>query len=612
MNAPNELIKEHLRQLPTNPGVYIFKDAEGTIIYVGKSNSLENRVKSYFTHPQGQTPKTQRLVEHIADLEYFVTGTEEEALILEYNLVQRHQPYYNVRLKDGKSYPYLKISLNEEWPRVFLTRTIEEDGGRYFGPFSSSRSLKQTIKVLKGIFPLRSCTKPITGKEKRPCLNFHIHQCLAPCVGAVSKQEYMDMIRQVIMFLEGRQDKVIRSLESRMQKASESLDFEKAAVLRDQVQSINNVIESQKLAARVKGEQDVIAFVTENDRAYVQVFFIRGSRLIGREGFTLQGVESEEPVPIMTGFIKQFYGSAPYVPPVLLLQHEVEDKAVIEEWLRKKRGTSVTIETPSRGSKKKLVEIVAENAVQSLRQIKIKQHVSFTNYEEGMEEIQEGLDLPNLPRRMECYDISNIQGTNAVGSMVVFTDGKPDTAKYRRFRIKTVEGADDYSMLREVLTRRFKRFNENKENNDESNWAEPPDLVLIDGGKGQLNAVLPVMKELRAETIPIAGIAKQHEEIFLPHKSIPVILPPDSSGLKMLQRLRDEAHRFAITYHKSIRNRQAVQSSLDKVPGIGPKKRRALIKEFGSIRGVRAASVEDLSSVPGITPKLARQIKDAL
>ncbi len=611
MNVPNELIKEHLRQLPASPGVYIFKNPEGAIIYVGKSNSLENRVKSYFTHPQGQTPKTQRLVEKIADLEYFVTNTEEEALILEYNLIQRHQPYYNVRLKDGKSYPYLKISLNEEWPRVFLTRGLEEDGGRYFGPFSSVRSLRQTIKVLKGIFPLRSCTKTITGKEKRPCLNYHIRQCLAPCVGAISSRDYMEMIKQVILFLEGRQDRIIRNLNVKMEQASDKLDFEKAAMLRDQVQSIKNIVDSQKLSARVRGEQDVIAFVTENDRAYVQVFFIRGSRLIGREGFNLQGVESEEPVSIMTGFIKQYYGSASYVPPLLLLQHQVEDKEVIEEWLKKKRGGAVKIETPSRGSKKKLVDIVAENAVQSLRQIKAKQHVSFTNYEEGMEEIQEALELPKLPQRMECYDISNIQGTNAVGSMVVFREGKPDTSRYRRFRIKTVEGADDYSMLREVLTRRFKRFNETREG-DASKWDEVPDLVLIDGGKGQLNAVLPVLEELGAESVPLASIAKEHEEIFRPHKAVPVILPPDSSGLKMLQRLRDEAHRFAITYHKNIRNRQAVKSSLDKVPGIGPAKRRALIREFGSVRGVRLASVEDLATVPGITPKLARQIKDAL
>ncbi|UCC16714.1 MAG: excinuclease ABC subunit C, partial [Dehalococcoidales bacterium] len=349
MNTATDLVSAQLKQLPQSPGIYIFKDPSGKIIYVGKAASLENRVKSYFYNQSQHTPKTRRLVRNVADLEFYVTNTEEEAVILEYNFIQRHQPFYNIRLKDGKSFPYLKISLNEEWPRVFLTRQVQEDGGRYFGPFSSAKSLRQTIKVLRGIFPLRSCTTPITGTKQRPCLNYHIHLCPGPCIGAITRREYMEIIKQVILFLEGKQEQVVRMLETRMKKASEALDFEKAGAYRDQIQSITRIIENQSLAAKVQGEQDVIAFVTERDRAFVQVFFIRGSKLIGRESFTLQGVDSEEPEQIMTGFIKQFYRSASYIPPLLLLQHEVEDKIVIEEWLRGKRGSSVKIQVPSRG-----------------------------------------------------------------------------------------------------------------------------------------------------------------------------------------------------------------------------------------------------------------------
>ncbi|UCD09491.1 MAG: excinuclease ABC subunit UvrC [Dehalococcoidales bacterium] len=612
MNTATDLVREQLQQLPQSPGIYIFKDPSGKIIYVGKAASLENRVKSYFYNQAQHTPKTRRLVRNVADLEFYVTNTEEEALILEYNFIQRHQPFYNIRLKDGKSYPYLKISLNEEWPRVFLTRQVQEDGGRYFGPFSSAKSLRQTIKVLRSIFPLRSCTKPINGTRQRPCLNYHIHLCPGPCVGAITRQEYMEIIKQVILFLEGKQEQVVRRLESRMRKASEALDFETAGSFRDQVQSINRIIENQSLAAKVKGEQDVIAFVTERDRAFVQVFFIRGSKLIGRESFTLQGVDSEEPEQIMTGFIKQFYGSASYIPPLLLLQHKVEDKEIIEEWLQGKRGSSVRIQVPSRGNKKQLVDIVARNANQGLVQMKLKRQITSTDINKGLSEIKKELSLPKKPVRMECYDISNIQGKAAVGSMVVFEDGKPKSSDYRRFRIQTVPGADDYAMLREVLRRRLKRFKNNGDSKPDKNWDKIPDLMLIDGGKGQLNAVLEVMKETGAEFIPLASIAKQNEEIFLPGKTKPVVLQPDSYGLQMLQRLRDEAHRFAITYHKNLRNKQTVKSALDNITGIGPKRKRALMRHFGSVRAIREASVEELTVVPGITQLLAQQIKELL
>jgi len=609
----SELIKEQLRQLPTSPGVYIFKDSDGSILYVGKASVLRNRVRSYFSSGRSLDEKTQRLVARISDLEFFVTNSEQEALILEYNLIQRHQPRFNISLKDGKSFPFLKISLNEEWPRVILTRRIEDDGGRYFGPFASAKSLKQTLKVLKGIFPLRSCSKKITGNAQRPCINYYIHHCLGPCIGAVSKPEYSDMIEQVIRFLEGKQEKIVRTLENRMQKASEALDFEKAALLRDQVQSIRRVIEGQKIATKVRGEQDVIAFVTERNRAYVQVFFVRGSKLIGRESFTLQGTSSEEPESIMTSFVKQFYGTAAYVPPLILLQHPIEDRPVIEEWLQSKRGSKVSIQVPHRGSKKQLVDIVAENAVQGLQQLKIKQLATYPAIEEALAEIERELALPRSPSRMECYDISNIQGKAAVGSMVVFEDGRPKSSNYRRFKIKTVSGADDYAMLQEVLKRRFKRFNADNDNAASSgSWAVQPDLVLIDGGKGQLNSVLEVMKETGAGSIPVASIAKEHEEIFVPGKSSPIRMPLNSPGLQLLQRLRDEAHRFAIGYHQKVRRRQTMSSSLDRIPGIGQKRKRALIKQFGTVRAIREASEEELAATKGITPDLAERIKEYL
>ncbi len=614
MEETTTLIKEQLKQLPASPGVYLFKDAGGEILYVGKASVLRNRVRSYFRSSEKLSPKIQSMVKQANNLEFFVTGTEQEAIMLEFNLVQRHQPHYNTRLKDGKSFPYLKISLNEEWPRVYLTRNFEDDGGRYFGPFASARSLKQTLKVLKDIFSFRSCSRTITGTDSRACLNYYIHLCSGPCIGAISKEEYADIIGQIVLFLEGKQEKVVRVLENGMREASENLDFEKAALLRDQIQSIERVIESQKISAKVKGEQDVIAFVTEKDRAYVQVFFIRNGKLIGRESFILQGTRSEEPVQIMTAFVKQYYGSASYVPPLVLLQHTVEDKQVIEKWLHEKRGSKVVIQVPRKGNKKQLVDIVAENADQGLQQLKIRQQdKGARNMAETLEEIKRELDLPAVPERMECYDISNIQGSAAVGSMVVFQKGAPKTNHYRRFQIRTVRGADDYAMLQEVLKRRFKRFSvENEDAIATGNWAVKPDLVLIDGGKGQLNSALAAMKEVGAGSIPVASIAKENEDIFIPGRRTPVSLPHTSPGLQILQQLRDEAHRFAISYHQRLRRRQAFKSPLDGIPGIGPKRKRALLREFGSVKEIRKATAEELTTAEGITPELAARIKEYL
>ncbi len=608
MTQASDLIAEQLERLPNSPGVYLMKDAEGNIIYVGKAASLRNRVRSYFSGGQDLTPKTQRMAARVADIEFFVTASEQEALILELNLIKRHHPRYNVRLKDDKTFPYLKIEVNEPWPRVYMTRRLQPDGGRYFGPFASAKSVRQTLKVLKGIFPFRFCTKPITGADSRACLEYHMGLCLAPCIGAATQAEYAEVIKQVILFLEGKQERIVRELETRMNRAAEALDFEKAARLRDQVDAIRKVIEAQRIATRVRGEQDVIAFAQDGDIAYVQVFLVRNSKLTGRESFVLQGTQHEEPGQIMSSFIKQFYAASASIPPLLLLQYPAEDMAIIREWLQGRRGARVDVQVPGRGNKKRLVDTVAENATQGLEHLKIRQFAASNVLDSALAEIERVLKLESAPRRMEAYDISNIQGKMAVGSMVVFEGGKPKPAHYRRFRIKTVAGADDYAMLHEVLTRRFNRL----KSDESSAWAILPGLILIDGGKGQLNAALEAMHGAGADSVPVIGLAKDNEEIFVPHRSEPIVLPRSSPGLQLLQRLRDEAHRFATSYFSKTHHRQAFASVLDSVPGIGPKRRRALLKKFGSVPAIREASTKELATAEGISRGLAEKIREYL
>ena len=607
----NTLITEQLRQLPTSPGVYLLRDAEGNILYVGKAANLQHRLRSYFGAGQKLSPKLKRLVARVADLDFFVTASEQEALILELNLIKRHHPHYNVRLKDDKTFPYLKISLNEDWPKIYFTRRVEEDGGRYFGPFASARSVRQTLRALKGIFPFRSCSRPITGTDPRACLEYHMNLCVAPCIGAVSKEDYAEVIKQVILFLEGKQEIVVREFENRMKGAAEALDFEKAAILRDQIQAIRKVIEGQRIAATVRGEQDVIAFAQDKDQACAQVFFIRSGKLIGRESFVLQGTQHEEPHQIMTNFVKQFYSSSPYIPPLLLLQYRLEDMTVVKAWLQSKRGAGIALQVPHRGNKKRLVNIVAENAKQGLEQLKIKRLATPKALEAALAEIKRELHLPHLPSRMEGYDISNIQGMAAVGSMVVFDKGKPKPSHYRRFRIKTVSGVDDYAMLQEVLRRRFKHLKISDASAPDT-WTILPDLVLIDGGKGQLNAALSVMHEVGAGSVPTASLAKENEEIFVPQEAKPIILPRSSPGLQLLQRLRDEAHRFALGYHQKVRKRESFTSALDTIPGVGPKRKRTLLKQFGSVPAIKEASLEELAMTRGMTKSLARKIKEYL
>ncbi|MBN1191555.1 MAG: excinuclease ABC subunit UvrC [Dehalococcoidales bacterium] len=605
------LIEGLLTQLPLSPGVYIMRDVRGGILYVGKAVNLRNRVKSYFKSSSGHTPKTQKLVEHIHDFEFFVVSSEQEALILELNLIKRYRPPYNILLKDDKSFPYLKIKSDEEWPRLHITRRLEEDGSRYFGPFASIHSLRRTLDALKRIFPLRSCTRPIQpDRKRRPCLNYHIKQCLAPCAGNIDRPEYQKIIDQLVLFLEGKHVTVTRSLKKKMAEASALMEFETAARLRDQIQSIQDVIEGQSIAMKVRGEQDAIAFAGENDQGCAQVFMIRNGKLIGRESYTLKGTGNEDQRQILTSFVKQFYSASPYIPRLLLLQHPVYEKEVIEQWLSDKKGGSVIIESPRRGKKRQLMDIVAENARQGLEQLKIKQMSVPSTLAEALTGIQEHLKLSSYPSRIEGYDISNIQGTDAVGSMVVFAEGKPQISSYRRFKIKTVEGANDFAMLQEMLKRRFIRAVSG--DSCSPSWKIMPDLVLIDGGKGQLNAALEVMRELSLDSVPLAGLAKENEELFLPGQSVPLVLPASKPELKLLQRVRDEAHRFAITYFQNVHKKRTFASALDDINGIGPKKKKSLIRHFGSVQNIRQSSVEELSSVKGIDRNLAIRIKESL
>ncbi len=592
--------------MPAKPGVYLFKDKEGKVIYVGKAANLNSRVRSYFGAPSNLSSKIQRLVSKIQDFEFIVTNSEQEALILECNMIKKYTPRYNVRLKDNKTFPYLKIDINEDWPGVYITRRVQKDGARYFGPFASAGSVRKTLRLIKKIFPFRSCSKRIEGKDKRPCLDYYIHRCLGPCIGAVEKQEYHDVINRVILFLQGKQELILRELNTRMKAAAQQLQFERAALLRDQINAIGKVIEGQRIAITLQGEKDVIGLAQNEKQAYVELFSIRNNKLISQDHFIMEGIRGEPPGQIMTSFVKQYYASASYIPPLILLQHPVDEPAVLSEWLEQQRGSRVELQVPQRGAKKKLVDTVAENAAQGLELAQAKE-MKVETISSGLQELKNRLHLPKMPRRIECYDVSNIQGALAVGSMVVLEKGWPKPAHYRRFRIKTVAGADDYAMIQETLRRRFKRSL-----TGEGTWTIIPDLVLIDGGRGQLNAALEVRQELGLDSIPMVSLAKENEEVFIPGDPQPVYIAKDSPALHILQRARDEAHRFAISYHQKLRHKEVIASALDNVPGIGPKRKKALLKKFGSIEAIKEASLEELSQTKGITLALAKKVKEEL
>ena len=618
------LFERRLRNAPNRPGVYIMKDVRGNVLYVGKASVLSNRLRNYFGSPANLPNKIRRMLGQLDDFECIVTDTEAEALILENTLIKRHKPRYNARLKDDKTYPYLKIDLTEDFPKVYITRKVAKDGGRYFGPFATAGTVRQTMDLIKRLFPYRSCTKAITGKDVRPCLEYYINRCVAPCTGLASKEDYAKVINQVTLFMEGDTEAVTTDLRTNMEKASEELEFERAAVLRDRMRSVQRVADEQqiKVDANPISDMDVIAFTQSDSDTWVEVFFIRHNKLVGRDHFFMDGAQDELPGLVMGQFIKQFYQSASAIPPRILLQHPLEEEELIGDWLRDLRGGAVRLVLPQRGQHKKLIDMVAENARQGLEHHRVRWLDNTDVIHGAMAELQEELSLPTDLRRMECYDISHIQGTNTVASMAVFEDGKPKSSEYRRFKIKTVEGVDDFESMREVLRRRFKRMadarakgnrpEDNGTNSKDASWGIFPDLVLIDGGKGQLSAALEVFLEMGLDNVPLASLAKENEWLYVPHTPEPIVLARNSQALYLVQRIRDEAHRFAITYHRNLRSKSSLKSPIDLVTGIGPKRKRMLLRRFGSVSGIKQASLDEIAAVPGLTRSLAILLKQSL
>jgi excinuclease ABC subunit C len=604
-------IRERLGSIPARPGVYLMKGEAGDVLYVGKAVNLRSRVRSYFHSPNSHSAKVQLLVESVADLDFFVTESEVEALILESNLIKKHRPHYNARLKDDKRYPYIKVTWQEDFPRVRVVRRMLPDGARYFGPYTSSAAMRQTLDLLRRIFPYLTCKRKITGTDNRPCLYYHIGRCLGPCIGAVSKEDYRDTMNQLCLFLQGKGEQTIASLSEQMEAAAERMEFERAANLRDQIQSVQRVVEQQRVVASSPVDQDAIGVAASDGEACVQIFFVRGGKLIGHEYFLMEGASQVEQPEIVASFIKQFYDHAPSVPPEILLPSRTDDTVIIQRWLGDKRGGKVTLKVPRRGRKRKLVEMVEENARETLRHLMAREQVDRDRAMAGLTDLQVQLDLDALPLRIEAFDVSNLQGAAATASMVVFQEGAPAKDQYRRFKIRAVSGQDDYAMMQEVLRRRLKRTMMGQPE-QEGPWDELPDLIVVDGGKGQLNAALGVLEEYGLDTLPIVGLAKAREEIFTPGRSQPIILPPSSPALLLMQRVRDEAHRFAIEYHKGLRRRQGLSSVLEDIPGIGPKRRSALLKRFGSLDGLRRASVEELASVEGMNKTVAHSVHESL
>ena len=613
MPANTKRFSTRLAAVPLQPGVYLHRDSAEKVLYVGKSASLRNRLRSYFGSKKNLDAKTLELVSRIDDFEYIVTESEQEALLLENSLIKEHKPKYNIRLKDDKTYPYIKVDLSEDFPRVYVTRRTANDGARYFGPFASAGSVRKTLDLLKRLFPYRSCTKAITGNDSRPCLEYHIKRCVAPCTGYASRIDYSEVIAQVVMFLEGNTKEVVSNLKTTMLEASDNLEFERAGALRDRLKAIEKVYEGQNVVGLGREDLDVIGAAYGGEEAWVEIFFIRQGKLIGRDHFTMSGTREEDGHEILARFIEQFYSSASHVPRRILVPETISGKEMIASWLQTKRSGPVEIAIPQRGAKRRLINMVTTNAAQGLEQLKLKWISDSTRMETAMSELQEELNLPQPPQRIECYDVSHIQGTNTVASMSVFQDGKPLSSNYRRFKIKSHSGNDDFASMREVLTRRFKRLKNARDGGEENaSFATTPDLVLIDGGKGQLSSALEVMLYLGLQDIQLASIAKREEEIFLPDAAEPVIMPKNSQGLFLLQRARDEAHRFAVTFHRNLRGKSSVKSALDLVPGIGPKRRKILIRSFGSVKGIREASEDQIAAAPGMTVKVARQIKENL
>lgn len=615
--AVSEKIANILATLPDRPGCYLMKDREDQLLYVGKAVNLKNRVRSYFHSPGQQTQKTRRMVSLIDHIEWIVVDSELEALILEMNLIKKNRPPFNVQLKDDKRYPYIKISFQDPYPKISVTRQLESDGARYFGPYTSVWAVNQTLDLLRRIFPYHTCDRDLTGGDERACLYYDIKLCPAPCTGKISRADYRTSMENIASFLSGDTDEIIDSLTAKMNEDAEALRYEAAAIRRDQIRAIERVVERQRIVTTDELNSDVLAMARIENEACVQVFFIRKGKLIGQDYFIMNETEDENDEEILSGFIKQFYSKSVNVPDRMYLPIEIEERRIIQQWLRQdRRNPKVQLQVPKSGNPKELVSMATENAIETLRALKTQWANDTHKQSQSLAELETALELPRTPNRIECYDISNTQGTLSVGSMVVFEQGVPRKAHYRRFNIKTVEGPNDFESMTEVLTRRLKRWQSAQEKDsktggriDES-FALLPDLIIMDGGKGQLGRAVEVLREFDLfGRISVVGLAKREEEIFRPFESEPILLPRRSEGLYLVQRVRDEAHRFAITAHRNRRTRSGLTSELEKIPGIGPVKRKALMKKFGSTEGIAKATAFELTRVSGITQSNADAIR---
>ena len=599
-------LREKLSTLPAAPGCYLMKGSDGGIIYVGKAKILKNRVRSYFQKGADLTRRKRQMVYEIADMEWIVTDTELEALILESNLIKKHHPTYNVRLRDDKSYPYISITLSEEWPRTVYARKLRmqpKEKDKYYGPYTDTEAVRETLRIIRRVFRIPCGYRHPEQSKGKACMYYHINQCTGVCAGKISKEEYMSVIQDVMAFLEGRREQLADKLLAQMEEASENLQFERAAKLRDQVSTIQRLIARQKVISTALEDQDVIAIVTDNSNTIAEMFFIRGGKLIGQEHFMLENASEDDLEESLREFIEQYYGTAPYVPREVLLNADIDEMDIIESWMRQKRGSKVSIYSPKRGEKKDLVEMAKKNADLVLKQLKLKMETDEKYIREELTVLQSAIGLDKLPRRIEAYDISNIQGYHTVASLVVFENGQPKKTDYRRFKINRPDGQpDDYASMREVVARRL-----NGTLRRSAAFKELPDLILIDGGKGQLGAAMEVINATE-EKVAAIGLAKRHEEIYRPGIPDPVLLPRTSRALHLIQRVRDEAHRFAVTYHRSLHGKTMRASVLNDIPGVGPKRKKALIKHFGSVEKLKEATMEEILAAPMVTKAAAQAI----
>lgn len=610
-------IKEEVKKIPDKPGVYLMKDNNGVIIYVGKAISLIKRVRQYFQSSNSKHIKVAAMVKNIKEFEYIITDNEIEALILEANLIKKHKPKYNILLRDDKQYPYIKVSTYEKYPRVLKVRSVKKDGSKYFGPYTSNGAVNDTLEIIKNLYPLRTCNLNLDKKtSERPCLNYHIGKCLGPCFKYINEEDYNKMIKDILLFLSGREEKLIEIMEERMKEASKKLEFEEAARYRDKVNSLKFMLEKQKVVSVSKDNVDIIAMARGIDSAIVQIFFIRDGKILGREHFYIDDTDEKSRSEILSSFVKQFYLGAAYVPKEILIEEDFEDKEIISKWLSEKKNSKVSIKIPVRGEKNKLIEMVRKNALDLLNQNSERIKRNIDEEREAINELKEILYLEHTPYRIEAFDISNIQGVESVGSMVVFENGKKKNSDYRRFKIKSVIGPDDYSSMYEVLKRRFLRGLEERELIDNNkikieSFGIFPDLIMMDGGKGQVNIALKVLKELEIE-IPVCGLVKDdfHRTRGIIFNDKEIYIKKNSEGFKLITRIQDEAHRFAITYHRSLRDKKAFKSILDDIKGIGDKRKKSLLKELGSIDNIRNASTQELSDVEGMNIKSAEAVYD--